>query len=265
MVEMLETWVNDRWPLLLPKHRHDRPEWPWWEAGRLASMWHHLGRPVDPTTMTVEEYARREVVYDIGSEEGDFPALFSSWGCDVVLFEPNDRVWPNINAIWAANELRPPLLMVPGFASAEPNLPDGKLVVHWPSAEDVAKMPADETIISDHGFCNLSERPDIQAIPIDFIVAEGLAPPPTAITIDVEGAEWLVLVGAKNVMKEHRPKIWVSVHQQFAREMYGDTDVLRSISLMMQERDYDRGTFIAYDHEAHWLWLPVEHPDAVAW
>lgn len=267
MTEMLETWINDRWLLKLPKHRHDRPEWPWWEAGRLASMYHHLqggfrgivgeAQYIGTETPPIFHGVEREVVYDIGSEEGDFPALFSSWGCDVVLFEPNDRVWPNIKAIWEANDLRPPLGTWCGFAGSKNRHYDLDYVDGaWPKC-------ADGPVIGDHGFLNLSERPDVEVITIDTMAA--LVKPPTAITIDVEGAEWLVIVGANHVMREHRPKIWVSVHPLFARDMYRDNDVMTSILYVMQERGYDRGTFIAHDHETHMLWLPVEHPDAVLW
>lgn len=271
MTEMVETWINDRWPLLLPQHRHDRPEWYFWEAGRLASMWHHLGwlHPwhidnADGDLATTVE-PEREVVYDIGAEEGDFPALWSSWGCDVVLFEPNDRVWPNIKAIWEANKLRPPLACFEGFAGSKT---EGAVLVASSDPGDplsVAGWPgsAEGPVIGDHGFANLAERPDIARITIDDMAT--IVKPPTAITIDVEGAEYEVLHGAQSVMQRDRPKIWVSVHREFAAEMYGHEDVLADIKRMMARTGYDQGSFIAADHEEHWLWLPVEHPSAVAW
>jgi len=265
---MRTTWINDRWPLLLPKHRADRPEWPWWEAGRLASMWHHLGRMwpgMKPSTSHDLDHSRlgmdlfkREVVYDIGAEEGDFPALFSSWGCDVVLFEPNDRVWPNIKAIWAANELRPPLACFSGFAGPE----DGAYLVTAYDPSDPDSMPGwpgsvDDPVIHDHGFRNIAEKVDSDyVITIDTMAT--LVAPPTAITIDCEGAEFEVLLGAQRTLAEHKPKCWISVHPEFAAEMYQRDQVLEDIQSLFAAAGYEnwRGTFLAMDHEWHYYWGP---------
>jgi FkbM family methyltransferase len=229
---VIETVINGRWSLKLPKHRADRPQWPWWEATRLAHMHRHLGRG-------------GHVVYDIGSEEGDFPALWASWGNRTVLFEPNDRVWPNLKAIWDANALDPPLACFPGFAAAEDSetldIPDG-----WPPS-------ADGPVIGDHGFLNLAERDDVQRITIDSMAQ--LVEPPTAITIDVEGAELIVLWGARDVLTDVRPLVWVSVHEAFMADMYSHTP--GDLDTYMREKGYE-STFLATDHEAHWFWSPVE-------
>lgn len=232
---MRETLINGRWPLLLPEHRAARPEWPWWEATRIAAMAHHLG-PGD-------------VVYDIGAEEGDMPALWASWGCEVVLFEPNPRVWPNIRAIWEANGLEWPLGCFVGFAAAEAGgdwptewLGRGQ----WPSC-------ADGELIGDHGFLNLAERPDVPRVTIDMAVTQHGAP--TAITMDVEGAELEVLTGARETLETHRPKVWVSIHPEFMADMYGidgGVDVIRGF---MAASGY-REQFLSIDHEHHWMFLP---------
>lgn len=238
MTEMEWIAVNDRWPLLLPDYRAARPEWPWWEAQRLAAMYHHVG-PGD-------------VVYDIGAEEGDFPALWASWGADVVLFEPNERVWPNIRAIFEGNRLVSRLWAVHvGFAGAESRHSDDyKLLQGWPEA-------AFGPLIGDHAFCNLSERPDLDVVTIDECWAELGAPPPSVITMDVEGSEFEVLYGAISTIALHRPKVFVSIHQEFAREMYGHEDVTKLILGFMEGAGYE-SQFLCTDHEAHWMFLPIE-------
>jgi FkbM family methyltransferase len=227
---VIETLINGRWPLLLPEHRAERSEWPWWEAGRLAAMWHHLG-PGD-------------VVYDVGAEEGDLPALWASWGCDVVLVEPNPRVWPNIRAIWQGNGFTPLGFFV-GFAGPEERR------AHVPVIRDGWPECAFGALIGDHGFLNLSERPDVDVVTIDRLA--GWTKPPTAITIDVEGAELQVLLGARMTLEHDRPKVWVSVHPDFMRDGYGDDPV--EIIDLMESHGYER-TFIAEDHEEHWMFLP---------
>jgi FkbM family methyltransferase len=236
-------------------------------------MWHHLSQPCfdhddpDQEWMTQQssygDYDVRPVVYDIGAEEGDFPALFSSWGCDVVLFEPNDRVWPNIRAIWEANQLRPPLAMFVGFAGLDDDhsIRIGKADPEWALPERNWPMAAYGEVIGDHGFKTMPEYPEIPRCSIDEMARS--IRPPTAITIDVEGAEYEVLLGAMNTLKEHRPKVWVSVHHDFARDTYGMPDVLSAIQTLFEEAEYpldpatgERGVFIASDHEDHWVWLP---------
>jgi FkbM family methyltransferase len=228
-----EVLINDRWPLLLPDHRADRHSWSWWEATRLACMYHYLG-------------TGGYTIWDIGAEEGDFPALWSSWGNDVVLVEPNKKVWPNIKAIWDANELSPPVATFAGFIGG----------VGWPEPEiTVGGWPhyADGPVISDHGFLNLCERPDVQRITADSLASE--IGPPSALTIDVEGAECEVLFSAGRVLKEHRPLVWVSVHPDFMRDMYRDTP--ERLDEWMATLGYEK-TPLCTDHEQHVFYWPKE-------
>lgn len=237
-VPMVPTMINERWELLLPEHRAARPEWPYWEKERLASMAEHIG-PGD-------------VVYDIGAEEGDFPALWRSWGADVVAFEPNPKVWPNMRVIWEANGLGMPLGSFVGFAGhtdtpAHEQLDGtGWFIGDWPPA-------AYGDVIGDHGFMNLCERPDVPSITLNTVAA-GLMPPPTAITIDVEGAEMCVLQGAAAVvLTEHRPTVWCSVHPLFMEAMYGYEP--NRLHALMAVHGYT-GQCLAIDHEEHWLYEP---------
>ena len=246
MVEMIPTTINERWTLLLPEHRAARTEWPVWEKERLAAMSDCI-RPGD-------------VVYDIGAEEGDFPCLWASWGASVVLVEPNPRVWPNIKAIFEANQLDGRVLGVwVGFAG-DPSTerfsvswweehcarPDGDL---WPKC---AYGPG----IGDHGFLGLPERPDCPSTTIDFMALHYGAP--TVITIDVEGAELTVLRGANRALTENRPRVFVSVHQDlpFIDEKYpGDTE--ERVFEYMEALGYT-GTRLALDHELH---VEFAHPE----
>lgn len=234
------TLINDRWTLNLPEHRAVRPEWPVWEKERLASMCENLRRGM--------------VVYDIGAEEGDLPGLWASWGCEVALFEPNPRVWPNIRAVWEANDLPKPLGCFVGFAGSrtyEPNPHDrleGSGWIHggWPHC-------AYGPLIGDHGFLNLSERPDVPVITIDEASQHIKAP--DAITIDVEGAELHVLRGARDILSDFRPLVWVSVHAEFIKEMYGQTR--GEVFEFMKRMRYHAAT-LAVDHEEHVFFYPRE-------
>lgn len=228
------------WRLFMPEHRAAREEWPWWEWPRLASMRANLGVA--------------DIVYDIGTEEGDQSALYQSWvggeGGGIVLVEPNPPVWANVKAIWEANALDPPLACFVGFATeGMPGQSIGAvrgLTKGWPAC-------ADGPMIGDHGFMNVSERPDVDRITIDRLAIE--TEPPTALTIDTEGSELLVLRSAPHVLTEYRPLVWVSIHPQFSVDMYGLTrddllDYMRSVGYQWEH--------LAAEHELHTFFFPEE-------
>ena len=112
-------------------------------------------------------------------------------------------------------------------------------------------------VIGDHGFCQLGERPDIPTLTIDATVEAGV-PPPTVLTLDVEGSELHVLRGARHTLEEHRPDVFVSIHPEFAAFHYGIMDVTKAIRWYMEERGYPNAgaTFLAQDHEHHWHFRP---------
>lgn len=241
MTRMIPTRINGRWNLLLPEHRAYRPEWPWWEATRLAAMANFIGKG--------------DIVYDIGAEEGDFPALFAQWGASVVLVEPNPLVWPNIKAIFKENLLTDKYLGgFVGFASDHNAEPTGEgleiseaLTGTWPEC-------ADGALIGDHGFRHLAQEIDTTPqMTIDDLVPNfGI---PTHITMDIEGSELVALRGAVGTMRQHRPYVWVSVHANTMLDFYCDDP--QAVYDLMESLDYKR-IFLTYDHESHELFVPSE-------
>jgi FkbM family methyltransferase len=247
------TLINDRWELSLPPHRAVRPEWPVWEKERLAAM-HDVIAAMAAQVAPDGPRDRPPVVYDIGAEEGDLPALWATWGARVVLFEPDHRVWPNMRAIWEANSLPPPIWSFAGFAGPETRQPDNGTRLSdyigspWPAC-------ATGDVIVDHGFLNLCERPDVPTVALDDLaVSFPVYAVPDVITIDVEGAELEVLHGARRVLGAARPVVFVSVHPDFMHDMYDRTpdDVHR----FMADLGYD-AELLAVDHEHHYKYT---HP-----
>lgn len=140
---MRETLINGRWPLNLLEHRAARPEWPFWEAHTLA-LANHLIQP-------------GWVVWDVGAEEGDFPALYGTWGAEVVLIEPNPNVWPQIRLHWEANVDYSPLRCVVGLASDRTtyaNDYDTGFEGVWPNVSKGEIKP-------DHGFRHIWEHSEV--------------------------------------------------------------------------------------------------------
>src|SRR5882672_1960561 len=104
MAEMIKTMLNGEYEIILPKHRADRAEWyteEGWERERLKALEAEIKHQINTKLSSV--------VYYIGAEEGEMAALCQMWGAKVVLFEPNKLVWPNIKAIWEANDLEMPM------------------------------------------------------------------------------------------------------------------------------------------------------------
>lgn len=243
MVEMIKTRLNGRYDLILPKHRSLRPEWTTgWEVERIDSM--------------VDNLKEGDVVFDIGSEEGDISGLLAQKvgnGPDggVVLFEPNPRVWPNAKAIWEANDLKKPLGCYVGFAS---NVVDESPGVHVIGADGWPKC-AGGKVIGDHGFRHLAQEtsttPQITLDEYCFRTAVY----PDLITMDVEGAEFDVLRGAEVLLRDMRPKVYVSVHPEFMKDMYGcgPEDLYRFMDGLGYEKEC-----LAIDHEEHWKFMPSE-------
>lgn len=281
-VQMIPTRINGRWDLVLPEHRAVRPEWvTGWERERLDSMHEHLTRLVrefddwhvfrgGPHAVDYRPRNERPVIIDVGVEEGDLTALYSQWGCDVVMVEPNPRVWPNVRAIWQANGLRHPDEWWVGFAGDVDDFDDP---VHhewarehvgaswemggWPSC-------ADGPVIGDHAFLHLAQHAHmVPTITLDRLVdnarwADGVGRKIDAITMDVEGSELRVLRGAERILREDRPLVWVSVHtddqwmaENYAQDRRGDIDAF------MAELGYVP-QLLAVDHEEHVFYQPQE-------
>ena len=98
MTKMVKAKLNGLFEIILPEHRAARPEWyteEGWEKARLEKLHEEIKRQ--------KLNKIKPVVYYVGAEEGEMSALCQIWGADVVLFEPNPLVWPNIRAIWEAN------------------------------------------------------------------------------------------------------------------------------------------------------------------
>jgi len=203
MTEMVKAHLNGEFDIIIPKHRADRPDWytdEGWEKPRLSHMHKNIGKD--------------DVVYYVGAEEGEMPALCAMWGAKVLLFEPNPKVWSNTKAIWIANKLKTPVTFQ-GFCSNETRIVDftNGLKTGFPAC-------ADDEIIAAHGFKELYlEAQNYNQIKLDDVVEK--YPPPTMITFDCEGSDWEVLKGAEQILRKYKPKIYASIHPEFMYAQWG--------------------------------------------
>lgn len=257
---MVKAVLNGEYPIIIPDHRAARPQWyteRGWEKARLKSMHDELikGR--------VE--GRQEVIYYIGAEEGEMPALCQMWGAKVVMFEPNPKAWSHIRAIWEANNLVKPkeFEIYPAFASDVTKLPEkNDFQELLELGEDGWPVCSEEEMIAAHGFKELDKEADyFPQITIDDAV-EASRIVPTAISLDVEGSEGKVLRGAEVTIKVFRPKIWLSGHPEFLHENFrgeGGFENLHELRQWLRDFGYEEQV-LDYDHEAHFFYKMPNKP-----
>ncbi len=231
MTEMKKVIVNGEFEITLPEHRAARPEWyepKGWEKPRLRHM--------------SENISSGDVMYYVGAEEGEFAALCQMWGAEVVVFEPNPKVWSHFPLLWSANNLDLPIVCIPGFASDKINNLSRIYYNEWPPE-------VNNVIEAAHGFKELYlEGESYGQITIDSCVYDHGIKPPTAISLDVEGSEWRVLGGAEKVLREHKPKIWLSGHPEFMLQQWNES--LYNLRQWIKGLGYTE-IILDYQHEVH--------------
>lgn len=237
MTEMVKATLNGEFEIVLPKHRADRPEWytdTGWEKARLSAMHDVIASQPDP------------VVYYVGAEEGEMAALCQMWGAQVYLFEPNPKAWPNIRAIWEANGLTDPVTFA-GFASNTTARLDEMATRGFPQV-------AYGEVVGDHGFKELHlEAANYPQTRLDDIVESGHQPP-TVITFDVEGSEWQVLRGAEQILRQHKPILFASIHPEFMFHQW--KQYARDLRNWIIALGYTE-TLLDYEHELHAVYAPA--------
>jgi FkbM family methyltransferase len=231
MTEMKKVIVNGEFEIALPDHRAARPEWyepKGWEKPRLRHM--------------SENISSGDVMYYVGAEEGEFAALCQMWGAEVVVFEPNPKVWSHFPLLWSANNLDLPMVCIPGFASDKINNLSRIYYNEWPPE-------VNNVIEAAHGFKELYlEGESYGQITIDSCVYDHGIKPPTAISLDVEGSEWRVLGGAEKVMRKFKPKIWLSGHPEFMLQQWDES--LYNLRQWIKGLGYTE-IILDYQHEVH--------------
>ena len=231
MTELVSMLINDEFPIILPKERADLPLWQiegGWERERLRAMHQHIGRG--------------DVVYYVGAEQGDLPALCQMWGARMYLFEPAQKTWPCIKAVWEANGLEDPISFV-GFASNE-TTPGAHLVSGFPEC-------ADGELLINPGFAELRDVKAQAQIRLDDVAAQW--EPPTVISFDVEGSEFQVMRGAEQILLEHRPTVFASIHPEFMFDHFREYS--RNLRDWIMDRGY-REEYLQYEHELHTVYYP---------
>ena len=239
--------INNKYKIKLLDHRAKfYEEHPDWEKERFASMRKHIGK--------------HDVVYYIGAEQGEIPALLQKWKAKVLVFEPNQKQWASIRKTFEINDLERPEGLFAMFVGAETNLtpknPDMQLFQGkgWVLDHDNWTISSKGEIHEESTFSELHKEKDgLPIVKIDDVAIH--AKGPTALCIDVEGAELEVLKGAENTILVYKPKIWLSIHPEFLKQYWKTTE--NKVLKFLVDRGYDY-ELLANVHEKHYLMTPKE-------
>lgn len=153
------------------------------------------------------------ISYDIGANVGFYTLLFSKLVGDkgkVFSFEPLPRNLDYLNDHLKLNEI------------------SNVSLYDYAISDSTGEVFFDDSV--DNSMGHITDRPSklkVSTISLDELYEQGKIPLPNYIKIDVEGAEWLVLKGAKSILLESKPTIFLATH---GSQIHKDCiDFLRSL------------------------------------
>jgi len=229
----MKTLINNTWSLDLPKERNNFFTLnKYWEKERLQAMYQTI--------------RKGDVILDIGSEHGDMSALFCTWSqTPMILIESAWRYFYWAKLIFEMNNLPEPKTII-GLASDE--------TINKPKINDGFPKSAKRKQIIEPGFAHLDENkgrndtlPQIKLDDINFDKLD-------VITMDTEGSEFNIIFGAEETLAKHRPNIFMSIHDKFLWDRYGQT--VDDLIIHMKKLNYEPN-YLATDHEQHWYFKPL--------
>ena len=143
------------------------------------------------------------ICYDVGSYRGFLAGVIALAGGHVYAFEPLPVNCRQIEAMIAANPgLRISLLQV--ALGNDVGVARFRIL----SDSSMGKLTSSEFRPEDTGL----EMVEVRVSTVDELVLTGQLPPPQLMKIDVEGAEAMVLAGARRVLAKYQPALFIEAH-----------------------------------------------------
>jgi len=183
------------------------------------------------------------VVYDIGAENGELSVLAGNivGGENVHIFEPNKDYFPNIKAIWEANNLKHPFNCFNGYVSDKTS----------DYIEFTVFDRIEGEIFTGCLHPNNIDTP-MQTVSIDSIFYKTFTYP-DVVMMDIEGAELSAVMGAKFVIENYHPTFFISIHKpEFI--MHRSNGTKEELINIFIDNGY-KAIYLATDHEEHWKFI----------
>lgn len=144
------------------------------------------------------------VAYDIGSWHGFFAGVMASQdAAQVHVFEPLPANAERISRLVTLNPTRSITLHACAVGERETEMD----LMIMPETS-MAKLESSSFQAGEMS----TERVRVKVRSIDAMIAAGEIAPPALIKIDVEGAEAMVLAGARKTIRTYRPVIFAEIH-----------------------------------------------------
>lgn len=159
---------------------------------------------IDFATRLAASVKPGKVAYDIGSWHGFFAGVMSAQGASRVhVFEPLPVNSDRIRRLIALNPDRAITLHAAAVGDSESEM-DLMIMPETSMAKlETSMFQADN---------KSATRVRVKVRSIDAMIVAGEIEPPALMKIDVEGAEAMVLRGARETLRRHRPVIFAEVH-----------------------------------------------------
>ena len=186
---------------------------------------------------------------DVGAHHGLYSIhaakLVGSEG-RVIAVEPNPPSLERLRANIALNRLNNVTVEPVAFGQTE-----GKLRLFSSAAENTALASLSEANARQAG--ESTQSVEVPVIPMDTVMARLGAKRIRVIKIDTEGAEVLVLKGAMETLRTHRPALVMEVVEHQLRNLGSSVAELEALLATAGYRQADRAEWNA-------LWVPKEKP-----
>jgi len=193
----------------------------WIYADMLPFLWHVVHKVVVNFVLRIiaetghydwvkQRIKPGDIVFDIGSNIGLFTTMMSTGVGDtgkVYAFEPNPPAYKDLNRILKLNQMYN--VDTYEFAVSDAN---GMVSFNQINSGDVSREGSG--IVRDSDLVTSNPQISIITVPsisLDYIVNLKNVQP-TLLKIDVEGAEWFVVEGAKETLEKYKPKIVMEFH-----------------------------------------------------
>lgn len=154
------------------------------------------------TSYLLSKINKEDVFYDIGANIGYYTIITARRLRDVIAFEPYSKTYELLKKNVALNVLKNVKKYNLGIGQGV-----GNKILYVPSKKNLAFFSEEVSRNEKHII-----KEEVPIVSLDHFLENFSPPPPTWIKMDVEGYEYSVIKGAKDVLGKYKPKIFMELH-----------------------------------------------------